>query len=384
MKNCFYIPRILAPQKERKQWSAIACDRYLNERSYWEQESAARGPVPSALNLILPEAFLGEDDEERMLRIREEMYAALEGDVLEKLVRGWVMVERTVGSRVRRGIVGAIDLECFSYEGGEGQVRSLQRAPEALIRAYLKQRENAPIEMPHTVILYDDPKNRTVNALLKEDLEELYDYPVAGGSLKGYFLPEDIAEETAGMLLSRAQNFLVLEGVAASEAAKLHWQKVKTGLSKGEMGRHPARFMLAEFINLSDDAVELQPVHRLLKETESEAFLDFFAKQFKCEKKGNILIPKISFGREGIAAVDQAIAQFLKADGGRVVYIHGEEQLNKLVKEEGCAGVLMPRPKKESLLKEIKGGELYPAYSVCLGGTEGARYYVEAREISYD
>ena len=354
------------------------------DRSYWEQEAAARGPVPSALNLILPEAYLGEDDEERIARIREEMYAALEGEVLEKLVRGWVMAERKFSSCVRRGIVGAVDLECFSFEGGEGPVRSLQSAPEQLIRTYLKERENAPIEMPHTIILYDDPKNRTVNALLKEDLEELYDYPVSGGSLKGYFLPEDIAEETAGLLLSRAQNFYVVEGVAAAEAAKLHWQKVKAGLSKGEMGRHPARFMLAEFINLSDDALQLQPVHRLVKETESEAFLDFFAKQFKCERKGNILIPKISFNRENIQAVDGAIAKFLKADGGRAVYIHGEEHLENLAKEEGCAGVLMPKPKKDALFKEIKGGELYPAYSVCIGGAEGARYYVEAREISYD
>ena len=186
MKNCFYIPRILVPRKERTQWSAVACDRYLNERSYWEQLAAARGAVPSALNLILPEACLGESDDETE-RLHEEMYAALEGEGFDKLVRGWILVERKIGSRIRRGIVGAIDLECFSYEGGEGQVRSLQSAPQELIRAYLKQREHAPIEMPHTVILYDDPKNKTIAPLLKEDLEELYDYSVAGGRIKGYF-----------------------------------------------------------------------------------------------------------------------------------------------------------------------------------------------------
>ncbi len=384
MKNCFYIPRILVPGKERKNWCAIACDRYRNERSYWESETASRGADPSALDFILPEALLGENDEEEILRMREEAYAALENDYLEKLVRGWVLTERRTPLGIRRGIVGAIDLECFSYGGEEGQVRSLQGAPEELVRHYLSQRANVPIEMPHIMVLYDDPKDRAVNFLLKEDLEELYDYPVAGGAVKGYFLTEEIAEDTANLLLSRAQNFYVAEGVAAAEAAKLHWQKVKAGISKGQMGRHPARFMLAEFVNLSDGAVDLQPVHRLVKETEAEAFCDFFAKKFKCERKGNCLTLKTPFGRESVRTVDEAIGEFLRADGGRAEYIYGEDRLKKFAAEEGCAGVVMPRPKKETLLKEIRDGGLFPAYSVCIGGADGARYYIEAREISYD
>lgn len=384
MKNCFYVPRILVPGKERTNWSAIACDRYKNERSYWENETASRGADPSALNLILPEARLGENDEEEFARMREEAYAALENDYLEKLVRGWVLTERKTSSYLRRGIVGAIDLESFSYGGGDGLARSLQGADEELIRVYLKERESVPIEMPHIMFVYDDPKDKTMSSLLKEDLETLYEYKIAGGSLKGYFLPDELAEECAESLLSRAQNFYAVEGVAAAEAAKLHWQNVKARITKGEMGRHPARFLLAEFLNLSDDAVEIQSVHRLLKETESEAFLDFFPKKFKCERKGNVVCPKIPFSKENIEAVDEAIAQFLKADGGKVVCIHGEKRLEKFAKEEGSAGVLMPCPKKENLLKEVRDGGLYPANSLCVGGAEGARYYVEAREISYD
>lgn len=384
MKNCFYIPRLLIPSKERTNWSVIACDRYKNERSYWESETAARGANPSALNLILPEARLGENDEEEFSRIREESYSALENDFLEKLLRGFVLTERKTSFYTRRGIVGAIDLECFSYGGGDGQVRSLQGADEELIRSYLKERENAPIEMPHIMILYDDPKDRAVSALYKEDLEKLYDYKIKDGSLKGYFLSEELAEETAERILSRTENFYVIEGVAAAEAAKVFWQKVKAGLTKGEMGRHPARFLLAEFVNLSDDAVDIQSVHRLVKETEKEAFLDFFSKKFKCEKRGSLLVSKMAFSKENVQAVDEAIAAFLKADGGRVAYIHGEERLKKFAEEEDAAGVLMPRPKKEYLLKEGREGGLFPPYSLCVGGADGARYYVEAREISYD
>lgn len=384
MKNCFYIPRILSPGRERENWSAIACDRYQNERSYWESETAARGADPSALNLILPEARLFENDEEEIARLREEAYAALENDYLEKLVRGWVLTERRTASVVRYGIVGAIDLECFSYEGGEGQVRSLQLAPEPLVRAYLAQRENVPLEMPHIMIVYEDPKDKTVGALLREDLEELYRYKIKGGSVKGYFLPEVNAEDAAERLLSRAQGFYVVEGVASAEAAKLHWQKVKAGLTKGEMGRHPARFLLAEFVNLCDDAVDVQAVHRLLKDTENEAFCDFFSKKFKCERKGNCLVPKLPFTKENVQNIDEAIGEFLKADGGSVRYIFGEKRLKAFAAEERCAGVVMPAPRKETLLKEVRDGKPFPAYSLCIGGAEGARYYVEAREISYD
>lgn len=384
MKNCFYIPRLLVPGKERTKWCAIACDRYRNERSYWENQTASRGADPSALNLILPEALLGENDEEEFARMREEAYAALENDYLEKLVRGLVMTERKTSSCTRRGIVAAIDLECFSYGGGEGQVRSLQGADEALIRTYLKERENSPVEMPHIMILYDDPKDKTIGFLRKEDLEQLYDYQTGDGRVKGYFLTEDIAEDAVDSLLSRAQNYYVIEGVAAAEAAKLHWQKVKAGLTKGEMGRHPARFMLAEFLNLSDEAVDILPVHRLLKETESEAFSDFFIKRFKCERRENCLFPKIPFTGENVLEIDETIAEFLKADGGRVAYIYGEERLKNFAREDGSVGIVMPRPKKENLFKEVRGGGIFPAYSLCVGGAEGARYYVEAREISYD
>ena len=384
MKNFFFVPRMLVPAKERQNWSVIACDRYQNERSYWENQASARGAIPSALNLIFPEVYRGEDDEERYARIREEAYTALENDYLEKLARGFILLERTSAGEVRRGIVAAIDLECFAEGGSEGQVRCSKRAQKSAIEHYLKLREKSPVEMPHVVIAYTDPKNRTLNALFKGDLEETYRYKIDGVELTGYFLPEEDAEEVSRELLLRSEGFFVVEGVAAAEAAKLHWKKVKEGLTKGEMGRHPARFMLAEFNNLCDDAVSVRPVHRLIKETDAEAFCDYFAKQFRCERRDGLLVPNVPFSAESVEKIDEAIARFIKADGGKCVCIHDEERLKKFAISSDAVGVLMPCPKKSQLIKELNAGATYPENSFCIGGEKGARYYVEAREISYD
>ncbi len=384
MKNCLYIPRVLVPGKERKNWSVIACDRYRNERSYWDNEVSSRGAVPSALNLILPEVCFGEDDEERIARIREETYAALEYDFLEKLARGFVLCERKSAQRTRRGIVAAIDLECYGLEGEDKQVRSVQRADGSAVKTYLALRKSSPLEMPHIIVLYSDPKDKTVGLILKEDNEEIYNYKIKGGEVRGYFLDELLSEEVSHRLQMHTETFFVAEGAACAEAAKRHWQEVKKGLTKGEMGRHPARFMLAEFVNVSDDAVELLPVHRLVRETDAEAFADYFLKEVGGKRKGRMIEPQLTFNAGNVEKIDGAIARFLKADGGKRVFIHDEEKLKKFAEDPNAFGVLLPRFKKAELLKQLEEGALFPEFSFSVGGEEGARYYIEAREISYD
>ena len=118
MKNCLRIPRILLPREGFEKWAVIACDQFTSDREYWKRVERSVADAPSTLNFILPEAFLGEEDEERIAAIRENMYAALENDALSKLTRGFVFTERTTRTGTRRGIVAAIDLEAYSSEAG--------------------------------------------------------------------------------------------------------------------------------------------------------------------------------------------------------------------------------------------------------------------------
>jgi len=382
MKTCLYIPRLFLPRKERRDWCVIAGDR-VSERAFWEAEERRAAAEPTAYRMIVPEAY--RDEEERISEAKENMFVSLEEDWLEKLVRGLILVERKLSKDTTRyGLVAAFDLEMFTFGGGENSpVRPAMKTPEPLADFYLKLREGAPIEMPHAVVLYRDPKDKAMRMLRDEDLERVYDYKVDGGRLKGYFVPEyfaEVADESFVKLMGKKEPaFFVAEGNASAVAAKRHWEKLKETLSEEERRRHPARYFLAEFVNVCDPAVTLKPVHRLVSGVETEAFLDYFSKNVPCTVKDRIAVLS-SASPETVKKADETISAFLAANTGKCEYFEHADKLKKAM-EEDCAGVLLQGIDKEELFKELKNGAVYPYRSFCL---DGARYYVEAREISYD
>ena len=67
MAHIFSSADILLP-KERsnencKAYSVIACDQFTSDPGYWENAAQIRQGSASALDLVLPEAYLGTDAE---------------------------------------------------------------------------------------------------------------------------------------------------------------------------------------------------------------------------------------------------------------------------------------------------------------------------------
>ena len=209
MKNCLRIPRMLLPREGFDKWAVIACDQFTQDRAYWERVARTVADAPSTLRFILPEVYLGEEDEEaRISAVRKCMYDALESDVLTKLTRGLVFCERTTRTGVRRGILCCIDLEEFSSEEGvPALIRSSEEVLPARLAPRLAERENVPLEFPHAILFYRDKKDRAVKILLREELEQLYDFDLmeGGGHLTGWFVPEDLAAETAQLLHAKGE-----------------------------------------------------------------------------------------------------------------------------------------------------------------------------------
>lgn len=388
MKNCIRIPRILLPECGFEKWSVIACDQFTSDRAYWERVKETVGSEPSTLNFILPEVYLGEEDEVRIKEIHENMYRALEEESITKLARGFVFCERTTASGTRRGLVAAIDLEAYTCKRGEvSPIRSSEEVVVSRLPARVRLRRGAPLEFPHALIFYEDKKNRIVKTLLRENLEKLYDFRLmeGGGNLAGYFVPEYLAEEIAEELSPRSEpGFAVADGNHSVAAAKAYWEELKKTLSNGEKLYHPARFMLAELVNLYDDAVVFHPIHRLVKEIDTEAFCDFFSKSVKCKRQGNVLYPALPATAKTVETVDAIIEEFVRVNGGKIDYIHGEKELIAFANEEDAAGIMLRPIEKDGFFERLKNGDNFPKKTFSIGEGVEKRYYMEGREISYD
>src|ERR1041385_2276625 len=123
---------------------------------------------------------------------------------------GLVYVERTVGGKTRKGIVSALDLECYDYNKSSS---SLIRATEGTIVDRLpprmKIREGAMFELPHILVLIDDPDRTVIEPLAaaKSKLEKLYDFDLMldSGHLAGYAVNDDYENKVVDALRGLTQ-----------------------------------------------------------------------------------------------------------------------------------------------------------------------------------
>lgn len=401
MKNscCVSVPEILLPQAtaDMSKWAVIACDQHTSDPAYWQELEEYVKDAPSALRLTLPEIYLSDDCSDRIAAIARSMRAYREKGIFRKLDKGFVLVERsTPFSPARFGLVLAVDLEAYSYEAGaKAQIKATEATIVERIPPRLKIRESASIEFPHVMLLYDDREDSVLGALKarRDSMEKLYDFDLnmGGGHIKGYFVPESDARSAAQAFSALADDdgvvFMVGDGNHSLATAKASWEKIKAGLSEEEQKDHPARFALAEAVNIYDDGIFFEAIHRVVKgvdpekfaagilpEKEGEAFLVIGGKKRAC-----------SFGKDVAGAVKKAdayIAAYTKANGGEADYIHGEEEIVRITEEQkDSVGILLPKMDKSELFATVKKHGCLPRKTFSMGESAEKRYYIEGKEI---
>ena len=189
-----------APQTDMGLWPALACDQFTSQPEYWQKAEALTQNAPSTLHITLPEAYLESPDVDGRIAAIHTAMADYRSRVLTRGVHGFVYVERATQSGVRQGLVGAVDLEAYSYEKGSAPlVRPSENTIVERIPPRLAVRRGAPLETPHIMMLLDDAACGVVEPFAKKKaaLEKLYDTELmlGGGHIAGWAVTDaaDIA-----------------------------------------------------------------------------------------------------------------------------------------------------------------------------------------------
>lgn len=385
------LPRI----DDMTKWSCIACDQFTAEPEYWREAERIVGSEPSTLRLMLPEAWLGVRDSAAETR---KIYAAMKDYVNRGIFRtveqSFIYVERTLPSgAVRRGLVGKLDLECYDWAPGSATpVRATEGTVESRLPARVEVRRGATLEMPHIMVFIDDPENAVIPSAAGGEV--LYDFELmlGGGHIRGSRVTGEAAERLTAALEAPegAVRFAMGDGNHSLAAAKRCWEQIKRNLPESELETHPARYALAEIVNIHDEAVTFEPIHRVLLETVPRGFIEEAAARLPRGKGQAVTLlagrreMEIETGMPLgalVALVDELLGDWRREHGGEPDYIHGDEEARALGGRPSSVGVLLPRLEKAELFPYITEHGPYPKKSFSIGHARDKRYYLECRAI---
>ena len=393
-----------APETDLKAWAVIACDQYTSQRDYWDAVEYEVGDKPSTLRLIQPEIDL-DKAEARLGEVRRDMKDYLEKGILTCRVRdGFVLTVRRTAEGLRPGLIGKVDLDAYDFTPGSRKpVRATEGTILERIPPRVKIREGAPVEFPHIMLLADDPDETLTEPVLRraESLRPLYDFELmlGGGHLTGYAVEDaqmldridraldDLYERNGGFLLAAG------DGNHSLATAKACWEKRKAGLTEEQKKNDPARYALAEIVNLHCPALLFHPIHRVVFGADRESLLKAFDEWLKVRgmalrEGGRICIGGRDVSIEGGGDVlDTVYLQpFLDEYLNRhpeasVDYVHGEAALAEVAARTGGVAIRLGTISKEALFPSVEAGGVLPRKSFSMGEADEKRFYMEGRRI---
>ncbi len=421
------VPKVLLPNAsvDLTKWAVVACDQYTSEPEYWAQVEALVGDAPSTLHCIFPEVYLNAPGgDERITKINAAMKDYLANDVLEAR-ESFLYVERVAANKTRRGLMVAMDLDAYDYTAGSN---SLVRATEGTIVDRLppriRVREGAPIELPHIMVLIDDPEDTVIGPLAGASLEKVYDFDLMmkGGHLTGFAVSSEQEDRITAALARLAEPkrfaeryglgddapvllYAMGDGNHSLATAKAIWEKVKADAGPDD----PRRYALVELVNVHDASLEFEPIHRVLFDVE-----DGFDVVGALSEYGGVEISSVDSLEAMTAAVD-ADAQsvgIIDASGyrvgrikaprgnlavstlqpflseleeakrfGEVDYVHGTEATDRLGKKPNNLGFFLPGMDKSDLFKSVALDGALPRKTFSMGEADEKRFYMEARGL---
>ena len=396
-------PHILLPRKDVdwSKYAIIACDQYTSNLQYWNSLLEEVGDEVSTFNMIYPEAYLeNTNNEEYIKNINQNIDNYLENNDLVDIGECFILVERVTSYGVRRlGLVLSVDLEDYSFKKGSN---ALIRASEATIveriPPRLRIRQDADIELPHILVLFDDPHKEIVEPLYRDrdQLEKVYDFELNkdGGHIRGYKVEntDEIIRKFHKLLVKNNNGllFIVGDGNHSLATAKAHWELIKKDLTPEEQENHPARYALVEANNLYDDGIIFEPIHRVMFNVDND-----FEKELRNRVSGDCVSftytkkegkKELRMNRNAPMAylqVQTFLDEYLKTHPNtKIDFIHDEEELLAVAdKNTNSVAIAMPALTKEDLFDYLAKDLVLPRKSFSMGHANEKRYYLEAKRI---
>lgn len=394
--NLFLPANILLPKYGFEKWAVIACDQYTSEPDYWKNVEEYVGDAPSALNIVFPEVYLSRDNSGKIAEINANMKRYLDGGIFDTYENTFVYVKRRLADgKVRRGVVGLIDLENYSCEKNS---RTLIRATEETVAERIPPRveirKDAPMELPHIMLLIDDPEKRVIEPLDNQTAPTLYDFELMqnSGHIKGIAINGNAAKDLQNRLSDLAGEgdnrllFAVGDGNHSLATAKECYIMNKTEAS---------RYALVEIVNIHDSSLDFEPIYRLLFGVNPEEFINSFVSSLGGEYKGGDAqsFTCVYGGKEreiwvkptsklAVGTLQTYIDKFLKQNpDARVDYIHGEASLRELAKAPNALGFLFCGMRKDELFPAVKQDGSLPRKTFSMGHADDKRFYLEGRKL---
>ena len=400
----FFPADILLPEDaDMTKWSVVACDQYTSQPEYWEDVEKIVGDSPSAYNLVLPELYLnGDNVESKIIEINKTMDDYL-GSVLKEYKNSYIYIERTMNNgKVRRGIIGAVDLENYEFKpGNSAMIRATEGTVSERIPPRVKVRENASLELPHVMLLIDDKDDVVFESIKKG--EKVYDFELMkeSGHLAGWVVSDNDALADALLKLQKdteANNgtmlYAVGDGNHSLATAKACWENIKK--SEKNVENHPARYALVEVGNIHDTALEFEPIHRIILNCDAKDLLskldeccgiteDYIENSqeiysvINCEVKK--LYIKKSTSNLAVGTLQGFLDGYISKNNCEIDYIHGDDVVKELSKKENSIGFLLSSMDKSDLFATIIKDGILPRKTFSMGEACDKRFYAEARKI---
>ncbi len=410
------LPKFANDSEKMKKWSVVACDQYTSEPEYWAEVNGVVGESPSTLRITVPEIYLNDSDiDERIKNTNTEMAKYMDSGIFEEYKNSYIFIERTLRSGVKRlGIIGMVDLEEYDFsKDSKSKVRATEGTVVSRIPPRLKVRENAPVELPHIMLLIDDRDCEIIesNAGLTDSFEKVYDFDLMqnSGHITGYRISDEAAERLDKRLaeLSDLDAFNGKYGVKETSplvyamgdgnhslaTAKTCYENLKEEI--GEAAKNsPARYALCELVNLHDSSLVFEAIHRVIFEADVDKFLKALEKEYNIvygeaegqtftyvkngeQKKVTVTNPTEYLT---VATVQKALDSFIAENGGEVDYIHGEDVVINLSRDNNF-GIILEAMDKCDLYKSVILDGALPRKTFSMGEACDKRFYTEARKI---